>query len=104
MNKNIINISKSAIEKFKLLAKQYNYPYVKISIARGGMHGFNYRINYIKNIKNCTVINNNIVLCNKSAMFLDGMNIDYGIKFIFKNPNAKNISNIDNSFNCFHNY
>lgn len=104
MNKSIITISKKAMEQFTLLAKKNNYPYVKIAIVNGGLHGFNYSISYVNNKKNCIPIQTNIILCNKSSYFLSEMSIDYDYNFIFKNPNEINKSEIDKSFNCFHNY
>ena len=104
MNKNIISISKQAMEQFKLLSNKNNYNYVKIAIANGGLHGFNYSISYVNTKKNCIPIKSNVILCNKSAHFLSEMSIDYDYNFIFKNPNEINKSEIDKSFNCFHNY
>ena len=98
MFKNIINISKAASIKLNKIAKNNNTKSLYLSVKGGGCNGFNYQLEpYYKDhdkldeIVKCDDIN--IIICNKSLMYLLGTTIDWkknimGESFYFENPNA----------------
>ena len=96
--KNIINISKLALNKLKNIAIEHNTNKIIFFVKGGGCNGFNYKIEpYYENPAKLDEVvkydDIDIIICNKSIIHLLGTHIDWkkdimGETFHFENPNA----------------
>ena len=98
--KSIIQITKIAVEKLQHIARASNTSALFFYVKGGGCNGFNYHFEPLKEMPDKTngdeivpYNNINIVVCNKSMLYLIGTTIDWksdimGESFHFENPNA----------------
>lgn len=98
--KNIIQITKIAGEKLQHIAKTNNTSSLLFYVKGGGCNGFNYRFEALQQLPDkksgdeiVPYKDINIVVCNKSMLYLIGTTIDWkndimGESFHFENPNA----------------
>jgi len=109
MNKNIITISKIACNKIKQILNNENKKNIIFYVKGGGCNGFNYQLEPTndKPEKLDEIIkydNFNVIICNKSIMYLMGTNVGWektimSEGFIFDNPMAKSKCGCGTSFN-----
>ena|SRR5271168_4236481 len=94
----ILISGKARIKLKELIALQKTGPYLRIACLGGGCVGLNYLLKVEEIKKNddmlLTIDGLNVIIDPKSAIFLDGLEIDYSTSlsnmgYVFKNPNAK---------------
>ena len=107
--KNIISVSKIAINQFQKILKETNNKNIFFSVKGGGCNGFGYELlpNNI-NLKEGNELFQqdgvNIHICSQSLFYILGTRIDWKKdvleqKFIFHNPIAKSSCGCGTSFN-----
>nr|YP_009369961.1 conserved hypothetical plastid protein [Boldia erythrosiphon]ARO90649.1 conserved hypothetical plastid protein [Boldia erythrosiphon] len=109
-NKQIINITESAIAQIYTLSNSNQDIHIRIGIKQGGCSGMTYFMNLVKKedihiTDEVLQYNSCKLICDsKSLLYLYGMFLDYkssliggGFKFI--NPNATKICGCGKSFN-----
>ena len=95
--KNIITVSKKALQVFKNICKDNNSTHVLFNIESGGCNGFKYNLQPSSKINKLDEIvkidDVNIQVCHLSIMHLLGTHVDWkkdflGERFVFENPNS----------------
>lgn len=108
MKRNIINVSKKAMEQFRYIKKEYNTDTIFLSLKSGGCNGFEYIIQPCngqssKNDEYVSVEDIRFRICGNSIMYLIGLHIDWkkdiiGQTFVFTNPISKSTCGCGSSF------
>ena len=104
----LLKITEKALSQLKNIKKNYNTKYILFGIKSGGCNGFDYYLKPTntspKKYDELFIKDDvNIILCNKSLLYILGTEIDYnsdilGSSFKFKNPNAKSTCGCGSSF------
>ena len=104
----LLKITEKALFQFKNINKNHSTKYILFGIKSGGCNGFDYflkptNMSPEKHDELFTKDDVNIILCNKSLLYILGTEIDYtnnilGNSFKFKNPNAKSTCGCGTSF------
>ena len=105
----MIQLTEKAKEEVKKLVQQQAKPgsFLRVGVKVGGCSGLSYEVNFDNELKPGDKIfdaSGVMVVCDaKSALYLDGMMIDYstglvGAGFKFVNPNAKGSCGCGTSF------
>lgn len=109
MDKNVITVTEKAIQEIKRLhAKESDQNSVlRVSIVGGGCSGYSYKFQFESSgaPTDCVIDNDGlkIVVDQKSALFLNGAELDFsdglnGTGFNFTNPNATRVCGCNSSF------
>lgn len=110
MSEAILNITDSAREKILNLMKRENQSpdgLLRVSIVGGGCSGLSYKMEFIPeaqaNDRQFSCNGLNVVVDQKSALFLEGLRLDYqdglnGAGFVYENPKAKKSCGCGTSF------
>lgn len=109
MNKNIFDISDTAITQIKKILKEHDNKLLKVSVKSGGCSGFTYDMSMIDEkeiIDDDEIINKEnikIIVDGASILYLIGTELDYqvtliGSQFVFNNPNSKSKCGCEKSF------
>ena len=104
--KPIITVTSNALNKLNNIIHKHNCKRILLSVKSGGCNGFAYnlepisRINLSQNIE----INEVLLLCKKSEIYVFGMTIDLkenimGETFTFNNPTVTSKCGCGESFN-----
>jgi len=110
MSKNIITVTKSAIQKLSMIMKENKSKAIFFDIKGGGCNGFEYRFKPINTINNKNNVYEKdglkIEVCDKSLLYILGTEIDWkkdimGESFKFNNPLSKNSCGCGSSFSPF---
>ena len=88
------SLSKEALERVKILLKDEEGSYFRISVLGGGCSGFQYDFSFDKKQEDDDLRHENILIDKKSAELLKGSEVDYvkeliGDNFKISNPQSK---------------
>lgn len=105
--KPIIKLSSAALKKCREIITSNNSKGLHLSLSSGGCNGFEYNFQTIDNFdkvdEKVNIDGVEIIICNKSLLYLIGTKIDWksdimGSFFHFENPNAQSTCGCGTSF------
>ena len=87
-------LSKEAADRIKILLKNEDNPFFRISVLGGGCSGFQYDFSYDKSQNDDDLCHENILIDKTSANLLKGSEVDFvkefiGDSFKINNPQSK---------------
>lgn len=109
----MIELTEKALKEVKRLIDQESDPkstYLRVMVVGGGCSGMSYKLGFEKNAltekdKLIELGSVKVVVDSKSALFIQGMSLDFsdglnGKGFVFNNPNAKRSCGCGSSFSA----